>query len=490
MADTEIPRTPAEFRYFIIDVVKTLAAFVQEKDPYLKKHSKRVANNCANFCEQFKLLKENDVENLYLAGLLHDIGIVGVPLTVLHKTEALTEEEMVLIKKHPVRGEKILSNLDYLKNLLPIIRHHHEAVDGSGYPDGLEKEEIPLGARVLGLFNHFDNLVYPRMMDQAVSIDEALKDIQQKAEKLFDADLIPDFTTFIKTTSGRSENFLQKKELDSIKAAFAEILQKFKAGKIEPPVMPQVVRDVQNLIKESSTTAEDLADAIAREPVIALRLISIANSPIYRGVQEIVSLKTAIPRLGIKETLSVVIAIANKSLYETDRAQYKILMDNLWVHALASAFGAKIIAAKLKLEDEEKYFLMGLTHDIGKILLLKAYTDVSKSRRLDMDTITANLQEAHIGLGKMLLKRWGLGDDFINVVARHEDTEFEPDTAKEILVVSLANMLTRKIGFSLFDADFEFVDLVAADSLGIDPEAADAISEEIKQIIQDVAHLF
>lgn len=275
-----------------------------------------------------------------------------------------------------------------------------------------------------------------------------------------------------------------------MKTAFVEILQNFKAGKIDPPVMPQVVRDVQDLIKEPSTTVDDLVSVISREPVIALRLISVANSPIYRGVQEILSLKSAIPRLGIKETLNIVIAIANKSLYETDQAQYKILMDKLWVHALASAFGSKTIAEKLKFADPEKYFLMGLIHDIGKILLLKAFTDVSKSKRLDMDAITANLQEAHIDLGKMLLKRWGFGDDFINVIARHEDSEFSAKAAKEILVIHLANMLTRKIGFSLFDNQFELSDLASADLLGIDPQAGEAIGEQVKQIIQDVAHLF
>jgi len=165
-------------------------------------------------------------------------------------------------------------------------------------------------------------------------------------------------------------------------------------------------------------------------------------------------------------------------------------MDKLWVHSLASAYGAKLIAQNLKLDDQEKFFLMGLTHDIGKILLLKAFSEVLKSKMLNMNTIKANIQETHIGLGSMLLKRWGFDTEFINVITHHEDTEFSRDTLKEILVVHLANMLTRKIGFSLIEDEIDMAGLESAKILKMEPETIDAIVEDIKQIIQDVAHLF
>jgi HD-like signal output (HDOD) protein len=165
-------------------------------------------------------------------------------------------------------------------------------------------------------------------------------------------------------------------------------------------------------------------------------------------------------------------------------------MDKLWVHALACAYGSKLIAQTLKLDDIEKYFLMGLTHDVGKILLLKAFTDASKGPSLSMDAIGANLQEAHIGLGSMLLKRWGFDAEFINVIDHHEDAEYSPDTVKEVLVVNLANMLTRRIGFSLFEEDVDFAELPSATILKLKPEKIEGIGEEVKSIISDVAHLF
>jgi putative nucleotidyltransferase with HDIG domain len=281
-----------------------------------------------------------------------------------------------------------------------------------------------------------------------------------------------------------------KKETTSMKQIFTTIFKKFMAGKINPPVMPQVVRDIQEVIKRPASGSDELAKVIEIDPVISLRLISVANSPIYRGVIEIRNVKNAIPRLGLKETLNLVIAIANKGLYETDKVQYKILMDKLWGHSLACAYGAKLIAQNLKLEDPENFFLMGLTHDIGKILLLKAFAGVSKQKRLNMDAIMANIQEAHISLGSLLVKRWGFDDKFIDVITHHEDTNFSEDAPQEILVVHLANMLTRILGFSLFEEEVDFTELQSAQILKIAPETIESIGQELKQILQSVAHLF
>lgn len=275
-----------------------------------------------------------------------------------------------------------------------------------------------------------------------------------------------------------------------MKDIFTTILQKFQAGKLNPPVMPQVVREIQTVVKRPKSTAEDVAQVIEKDPVISLRLISVANSPVYRGVSEIQNVKAALPRLGLKETLSIVLTIANKSLYSTDNVQFKILMDKLWVHSLATAYGAKLIAQNLKLADAEKFFLMGLTHDIGKILLLKAFTDVSKEKDLNMNAVAANIQEAHLSLGSLLLKRWKFDDAFINVLTHHEDKELSSDTGKEILVIHLANMLTRHIGFSLHDDVINFAALDSALLLKMKPASTEEIAENIKEIISDVAHLF
>jgi HD-GYP domain-containing protein (c-di-GMP phosphodiesterase class II) len=490
MIDKKIPPSQGEQRDLILEVVRTLAALLEEKDPFLKKHSERVANNSANFCEEYKVVAAQDVEAIYFAGLLHDIGIVAIPIDILHRSDPLSEAEMVRVKRHPVSGEKVLSNFSWLKSILPMVRHHHEAFDGSGYPDGIAGEDIPLGARVVGLFNHFDNLVFPRFSDKKLSLEDALAEINSQAGQQFDRQLVNNFMAFTEANSGNSEDYLLKKETASMKQIFAGILKKFQAGKLKPPVMSQVVKEFQEVVKCPESTSEEIARVIEKDPVISLRLISVSNSPVYRGVSEIQDVKSALPRLGLKETLNIVLAIANKSLYSTDNVQFKILMDQMWVHSLATAYGSKLIAQKLKLADPGKFFLMGLTHDIGKILLLKAFTDVSNEKKLNLKAVTANIQEAHLSLGSLLLKRWKFDDEFINVLIHHDDEELNSDTGQEILVVHLANMLTRHIGFSLHDDEIILAALESALLLKIKPASLEEIAENIKEIISDVAHLF
>ncbi|MGD2185064.1 MAG: HDOD domain-containing protein [Desulfobacterales bacterium] len=490
MAKFSITTSETQSHELLLELARTLAAITEEMEPLLKGHSERVANNCANFCEAFKLLPDPDIFKLYLAGLVHDIGLIFFPKTLLKDDQNRSDDEKIQMRKHPVIAEKILSNLSILKQILPLIRHHHEAFDGSGYPDGLTGDEIPLGARILVLFNELDTLIFPFSKRAALNLEEAIAAIRKSADKQFDSKLIDQFVQFVESNSGESEDFILKKERASIREIFTNIIQDFTAGKIRPPVMPQVVRDVQSVIKQPNSSAEDVAAVIERDPVISLRLISVANSPVYRGIQEIPNIREAIPRMGLKETLNVVIAIVNKSLYETDRAQFKILMDKLWVHSLASAYGSKLIAEHLKLEDSEKFFLMGLVHDIGKCLLLKAFTDITEIKNINFDVIQTNIQQGHLSIGGVMLRRWGFDDLFLKVVTLHEGHELTPETEKEILVVHLANMLMRTIGYSLFEDDVNFNELDSAKFLEIEPASLSEIGKEIKSIIQDVAHLF
>ena len=490
MAAFSMPKSESEFKEWLVELVRTLDGIVEEKDRLLSNHCKRVANNCANFCEEFTLLKEDEIFNLYLAGLLHDFGLIFFADTLLREPEKRTDDEKVQMRKHPGVGEKILSNLSVFKDMLPLIRHHHEAIDGSGYPDGLSGDEIPLGARIIYIFNELDILIFPFSKAPALSTEEAVAEIKKDAGKQFDSNLMDQFAQFVESNSCESEDYLLKKANASIREIFATIIQDFSAGKITPPVMPQVVREVQSVIKRTNSTAEDIAAVIERDAVISLRLISVANSPVYRGIQEIRHVKEAIPRMGLKETLNIIIAIANKSMYETDRVKFRILMDKLWVHSLACAYGAKLFAEHLKLDDSEKFFLMGLVHDIGKSLLLKAFTGISQIKNINFDVIRANIQQGHLGMGGVLLRRWGFDDIFIKIVTLHEGHALTAETEKEILVIHLANMLTRTIGFSLFDEKVDFNELDAAKFLELDAETLNSIGEEIKNIIQDIAHLF
>jgi putative nucleotidyltransferase with HDIG domain len=489
MKDKALPKLIHGTDHVMIQMARTLLAITERRDTDLKDHCLRVADNCANFCETLNFAGEEEVEAMFIVGLVHDIGLVFLPLSVLQKPEELTEEESDLVKNHPVVGESILGKLTGLNEILPLIRHHHEAFDGSGYPDGLSGEEIHFGARILCLADSYDAMRFPRSQSTGLSLEEALTEIKSKSGNQFDGDLLNKFVQFLESTAGESEGWLEKKDRSSIKQIFKKIIKNFRAGKFDVPVMPQIVHQVQRVIKNATSNVDDVAEVVEKDAVLSLRIISVANSPVYRGVQKIDSLKHAIPRIGLKETHNIIIAISVKSLYETKWAHFKNLMDALWHHSLACAYCAKLIAMELKLDDPEKYFLMGLIHDIGKTLLLRSFSDVSQSEALDIDLLKANIQEAHLSLGAGLLKRWGFGNPFVQVVLHHEDTEFSPETNKEILVTHLANMLTRKTGYSFFDDENDLAELDSSKLLEIDPKVFDRISEEVKTIVDELKNV-
>jgi HD-like signal output (HDOD) protein len=234
-----------------------------------------------------------------------------------------------------------------------------------------------------------------------------------------------------------------------------------------------------------------LSAVVEREPVISLRLVSIANSPVYRGMKESRTIREAIPRLGLKETMSVVMAIAHKSLYETKNPHYRLLMNKLWGHSIATAFAARLIGQQLKLVDIDLFFLMGLTHDIGKIFLLKAFSDEPAVKSLGMKLIVASIQEAHLGISNIMLKRWGFNDAFIRAVSLHEKNEFDSGVSQNCLIVNLANMTTRLIGYSIMEAaKIDPAELRSARLLGMAPETVVKVAEETKGLVIELAHLF
>jgi len=142
-------------------VIFALAAAVEAKDPYTERHTRRVAETARYMGNQMGL-PEPALDALYRGGIIHDIGKIGVPDAVLLKPGPLDQEELVHMQAHPLIGESIVKPLRSGSNLLPIIRHHHEHFEGSGYPDGLAGDRIPRLARIVSICDAFDAMVNDR----------------------------------------------------------------------------------------------------------------------------------------------------------------------------------------------------------------------------------------------------------------------------------------------------------------------------------------
>ena len=174
-------------------VLFALARSIEAKDPYTEGHCERLSEYSARL-GQCLGLAEQQITALRRAGIVHDIGKVAVPDAILLKPGPLTPEEWRVMREHPVAGERICSPLRSFRPVLPIIRHHHEKFDGSGYPDGLRGEQIPITARTLQVVDVYDALTTERPYKRALSPAEALRMMQDEVKKgWWDAHIFGEF---------------------------------------------------------------------------------------------------------------------------------------------------------------------------------------------------------------------------------------------------------------------------------------------------------
>ena len=182
-----------DIRTMFTQTVRALASAVDARDPSTKKHSEHVSGIAVEIGQAMNLT-ESDIEQLEWAGLLHDIGKIGIRDAVLLKPDRLTREERMLMNEHPVKGEEILKDVDQLAKERPLIRHHHEWYNGSGYPDRLIGDEIPLLARVLHVADAFEAMTAARPYRPIpLSAAEALQELHRYAGIQFDPVVVEAF---------------------------------------------------------------------------------------------------------------------------------------------------------------------------------------------------------------------------------------------------------------------------------------------------------
>ncbi|MCH5268909.1 MAG: response regulator [Lachnospiraceae bacterium] len=145
----------------VVQVVKALSGAIDAKDTYTNGHSNRVADYARKIAKRAGLSKEKQ-EEIYLMGLLHDVGKIGISDAIINKPAKLTDEEYTIMKSHPVQGEKILKNISDFPNLLIGAKWHHERYDGKGYPDGKAGEDIPIEARIISVADAYDAMTSKR----------------------------------------------------------------------------------------------------------------------------------------------------------------------------------------------------------------------------------------------------------------------------------------------------------------------------------------
>ncbi len=179
-----------------INTVEALASAIDAKDPYTYGHSKRVAQFSLSVCEKLGMPKGNR-KFVELAALLHDIGKIGTPESILNKPGKLKPEEIDKIKEHPAKGAEILSNIEEFSEIIKWIRHHHEWYDGKGYPDEISAEHIPLEARIITIADAYDAMTSDRPYRKGMPPFEAIKIMEEFNRSQFDPEILKEFRRII-----------------------------------------------------------------------------------------------------------------------------------------------------------------------------------------------------------------------------------------------------------------------------------------------------
>jgi putative methionine-R-sulfoxide reductase with GAF domain len=178
------------------DTIHALVLALEARDVYTRGHTERVTKYSIEIARILEMPK-NELEILRYAAEVHDVGKISIPDFILNKPGRLTPAERAIIELHPVKGAEMLEPLEFLRTALPIVRHHHERYDGTGYPDGLEKERIPVMARILACADSFDAMTSDRpYRSRRLTVDEALAEIRNNSGSQFDPHIAQ---VFIKT---------------------------------------------------------------------------------------------------------------------------------------------------------------------------------------------------------------------------------------------------------------------------------------------------
>jgi response regulator RpfG family c-di-GMP phosphodiesterase len=190
-----------DLRRLFTGSIKALAHALEAKDEYTQGHSARVAEQSVAIGRRLAL-DDKQVQHIWLAGYLHDIGKIGIKEAVLNKPGKLDEAEWRLIQQHPVFAGRILGPIPELNEIIEIVVHHHERYDGTGYPDGLEGGSIPLGARILSVADTYDALTSKRPYRDALSEDEALRIIEEAGGTQLDPVIVRAFLDIRQEAAG------------------------------------------------------------------------------------------------------------------------------------------------------------------------------------------------------------------------------------------------------------------------------------------------
>ncbi len=403
-------------------LVASLVHALEIRQPVEVGHSTRVAHYALAIAHELGVPEEDRI-TLRLGALLHDVGKLTLPGLVLGKPAELTEEEYAIARAHTTRGYRLLSGVAGLREVRDIVRWHHEAYDGSGYPDGLRGGQIPLLARIVAVAETYDAMTSPRPYQTPVSHEEALAKLTEAAGKQFDPEVVAALERLrvhqnIWKTLERSDNL---------------------------PVISAVLTRALELLCTPQPDFEELAQVLGSDPGFVTRILRYVNSARFGLLTQVTDIRRALVVLGMRQIYRIVVAASTRDVLSTDELR------DLWEHSLTTAFAAETIAVSAPSVLPNEAFLAGLLHDLGKVVLCRAFPSAyRKVLALEEHGVMSYIAETlvfganHAEVGAWLAKRWDLPDSIVTALEKHHS--FAVAAEPLVAVVALADQAAHTVG--------------------------------------------
>ncbi|HPI93468.1 MAG TPA: HDOD domain-containing protein [Deltaproteobacteria bacterium] len=277
---------------------------------------------------------------------------------------------------------------------------------------------------------------------------------------------------------------------DNGKNPLIPVIARFNRGEIELPPLPRIQQKYHELMK-AGANLQQIGDLLKQDPAISSKLIRISNSSYYRGITENTTVEQAINRLGLVTTKQTVDALSGRELYDGAHQKYAEVVERLWEHSLSCAHACQIIVELKAFKLGEDPFTLGLLHDIGKLMLLRVIGELEKNGKSetesDVQDLLSTVDTHHGKSGSVLLKKWLFPGIFVQIAELHDQVENILTPSRELLVVHLANVIVKSMGYGTPNPPgTEPESLGAVASLGIEPSMISVIKEQVKTRMEEL----
>jgi putative two-component system response regulator len=381
--------------------VRAIADALEAKDEYVHGHSRRVRSYAAAVGRRMGL-SEEALEQLSLAAFLHDIGKIGTPDQILLKPGPLTSEEAAQVRRHARRGARMLTGIVGLEGAADAVLHHHEHFDGTGYPDGLSGERIPVLSRIIHVADAYDAMTSPRPFREALAHEEAVARLLEGAGAGFDPEVVRTFVEF-------------------------EPLARIRRAVAASPIPA-----THEVFDASRLSFGELAEKVSCDPLLAARVLHAANATCGLRTADLDAACSALSLGGLRE------AVSRGGSWAEGGAP---LSGEMWEHSMRAAEAARLIAEQTHILDPKAAYTLGLLHDVGQMLLASLFpataavlAGLEAEERAEYEAASYGVDHAQVG--QWVLEACGVPRALAAAVQTHHDVECVNDPAALLLHVA------------------------------------------------------